>query len=159
MCKWTFSDIVLILQNPVWWQHRSVNSLSPGRLKWKFSHYQAFSVIDGWGISCEIGLRWMPLDLNDKKSTLVQVMAWCRQATSHYLSQCWPRSLSLYGITRPQWVKSGTIIDVYILQTWNDVLALSTVRWYCNIKLLQHLEVAETSIHCMFWRRRNKFTN
>ena len=31
-------------------------------------------------------------------------MAWCRQATSHYLSQCWPRSLSSYGITRPQWV-------------------------------------------------------
>ena len=26
----------------------------------------------------------------DDKSTLVQVMAWCRQATSHYLNQCWP---------------------------------------------------------------------
>ena len=32
------------------------------------------------------------------KSTLVQVMAWCRQAPSHYLSQCWPRSMSSYGI-------------------------------------------------------------
>ena len=32
-------------------------------------------------------------------------MAWCRQATSHYLSQCWPRSMSPYGVTRPQWVK------------------------------------------------------
>ena len=40
-------------------------------------------------------------------STLVQVMAWCRQATSRYLSQCWPRSLSPYGVTRPQWVKSS----------------------------------------------------
>ena len=39
------------------------------------------------------------------KSTLVQVMAWCRQATSHYLSQCWLSSLSLYGIAGPQWVK------------------------------------------------------
>ena len=29
-------------------------------------------------------------------------MAWCRQAPSHYLSQCWPRSLSPYGVTRPQ---------------------------------------------------------
>ena len=38
-------------------------------------------------------------------STLVQVMAWCRQATSHYLSQCWPRYVSPYGVTRPQWVK------------------------------------------------------
>ena len=33
-------------------------------------------------------------------------MDWCRQATSHYLSQWWLRSLSPYGITRPQWVKS-----------------------------------------------------
>ena len=30
---------------------------------------------------------------------------WYRQATSHYLSQCWPRSMSLCGVTRPQWVK------------------------------------------------------
>ena len=33
-------------------------------------------------------------------------MAWCRQATSHYLSQCWPRSISAYGVTRQQWVNS-----------------------------------------------------
>ena len=33
------------------------------------------------------------------KSTLVQVMAWCCQATSHYLSQCWPRSMWPCGIT------------------------------------------------------------
>ena len=32
-------------------------------------------------------------------------MAWCHQVTSHYLGQCWPRSMSPYGITRPQWVK------------------------------------------------------
>ena len=59
----------------------------------------------GWGISCKITLRWMPLDLTDDKSTLVQVMAWCRQATSHYLSQCWPRFMSPCGVSRPQWVK------------------------------------------------------
>ena len=40
--------------------------------------------------------------LNDK-STLVQVVAWCHQAPSHYLSQCWPRWMSPYGFTRPQW--------------------------------------------------------
>ena len=51
----------------------------------------------------------MPLDLTDDKSTLVQVMAWCRQATSHYLSQCWPKSLSLYGNTRPQWVNGARL--------------------------------------------------
>ena len=33
-----------------------------------------------------------------------EVMAWCRQTTSHYLHTCWPRSLPPYGVTRPQWV-------------------------------------------------------
>ena len=32
-------------------------------------------------------------------------MAWCRQATNHYLSQSWHSSLSPYGVTRPQWVE------------------------------------------------------
>ena len=50
-------------------------------------------------------LRWMTMDLIDHKSTLVQVMAWCHQATGHYLSHCWPWSLSPYGVTRPQRVK------------------------------------------------------
>ena len=50
-------------------------------------------------------LRWTALDLPDNKSTLVQVMAWCHQATSHYLSRCWPRPMSPYGVTRAQWVK------------------------------------------------------
>ena len=34
----------------------------------------------------------MSLDFTDDQSTLVQVMAWCCQATSHNLSQCWPKS-------------------------------------------------------------------
>ena len=54
-------------------------------------------------------LRLMPQDLTYGKSTLVQVMAWCRQATSHYLSQCWLSSLSPYGIARPQWVKLSVL--------------------------------------------------
>ena len=59
-------------------------------------------VTDGYDISREIALRWTSLDLSDDKSTLVQVMAWCCQATSHYLNQCWPRSLLPYGVIKPQ---------------------------------------------------------
>ena len=67
-------------------------------------------------------LRWMPQDLDDDKSTLVQVMAWCRQATIHYLSQCWLSSLSLYGVARPQWVDLRTCmqymcISFYVIMT------------------------------------------
>ena len=76
--------------------------------------FQLISVIGGWGIFHEIALRWMPLDLTDDKSTSVQVMARCHQATSHYLSQCWPRYLSPYDITRPQWVNSLRQSDAYV---------------------------------------------
>ena len=69
--------------------------------KWKEKNHGTNSVI-----SCETALRLMLLDLTDNRSTSVQVMAWCHQATSHYLSQCWPRSMSSYGITRSQWVNS-----------------------------------------------------
>ena len=51
--------------------------------------------------SSEIGVSWVPLNPIDDKSTLVQVMAWCRQAPSHYWNQCWSRSVSPNGINRP----------------------------------------------------------
>ena len=43
-------------------------------------------------------------------------MAWCHQATSHYLSQCWHSSPSPNGITRPQWVNSLRPSDTYMRQ-------------------------------------------
>ena len=39
-------------------------------------------------------------DITGRQTTLVQVIAWCRQATSHYTNQCWPTSLSPLGVTR-----------------------------------------------------------
>ena len=63
------------------------------------------SKIDGKGVACAIALELMPLNLTDYKPTLVQVMTWCHQAPSHYLSQCWPRSMTPCGVTGPQWVK------------------------------------------------------
>ena len=80
--------------------------MAPGRFQINFRRiiFKLTLVNVGWGISYEIALRWMPEDLTDDKSTLVQVMAWCRQAPSHYLSQCWPRSISPNGVTRPQWI-------------------------------------------------------
>ena len=80
-----------------------INSLVPGRFQqnlWKIIFKLIF-----WLIAMISQAKLPSLDLSDDKSTLVQVMAWCCQATSHYLNQCWPRSLPPYGITRPQWVK------------------------------------------------------
>ena len=50
-----------------------------------------------WG-ECHRGL------MNSKYSpTLVRVMVWYLQTTSHYLSQCWPRCMSPYNVTGSQW--------------------------------------------------------
>ena len=111
------------------WKHNRVlkinvsshylNSLTPGKFEWNFRPVIIFKeilMIDGWGISCEIALIWMSLDFTDDQSTLVQAMAWCHQATSHYLSRCWPRSLLPYGITRPQWVNQCWFNILYNLK-------------------------------------------
>ena len=48
----------------------------------------------------------MSVNLTDDKSTLVQVMAWHHQVTSHYVSQCWASSVLPYCITKPQSVNA-----------------------------------------------------
>ena len=80
----------------------ALNPLAPIR-------YIIFKLIiqnSSWGTLCETALRWMPQNLTNGESTLVQVMAWCFQATSHYLSQCWPRSMSPSSFTRWQRVNT-----------------------------------------------------
>ena len=43
-------------------------------------------------IQVNIIFKWMQEFIVDAQSALVQLMAWCRQATSHDLNQCCPRS-------------------------------------------------------------------
>ena len=49
-------------------------------------------------------------------------MAWCCQAPSHYLSQCWPRSTSPYDITRSQWVDINAIYSVQEIPLWRYIV-------------------------------------
>ena len=84
-----------------------LNSLAPGRFGRDFKNL-IFNLVLLIGILRSLydnALRSVPQNITGK-STLVQVMAWGRQATSHYLSQCWPRSMLPYGVIRPQWVKN-----------------------------------------------------
>ena len=98
---------------PKFWQFCTgghwVNSLAPGRTgcHFKTANFNLVLLIVIFTSSKDNALRWMPRKLTDDKSTLVQVMARCRQATSHYLSQCWLRSMSPNGVSRPQWVKTN----------------------------------------------------
>ena len=56
-------------------------------------------------------------------------MAWCHQASSHYLSQCWPRSLSHYDVTRPQRVKTTQRLRIPWHHKWSyRNIALCRIR-------------------------------
>ena len=85
-----------------------VNSSAPeGWMRFKKNGIFDLDLLIGiFRSSHDNALQWMPQDFTDDKSTLVQVMAWYRQATSHCLGQCWLSSLSTYGVARPQWVNS-----------------------------------------------------
>ena len=93
------------------WGHHpigNINSLTLGRLNSILKNiiFKLFIQNSSWGTCCKIALKWMPRNLTNKKWTLVQIMAWCHQATSHYTGQSWPRSLSPCG---PQWVLSWSM--------------------------------------------------
>ena len=110
----------------------------------------------------EIALRWMPQNTFDDKSTLVQVMAWWYQASGHYLSQCWPRSVSLYAFTRAQWVNwsldmskiMSTIYCEAVLKTNTDSPGNCgiVVWWEQNFsakkKIVPFFSVQK---HCSYW--------
>ena len=123
----------------------TVNSLVPGMCgcNTKLSIFKRLPKIDNLSIPFEIAV--MPQQyVTDGKSTLVQVMAWCRQATSHNLSLYWPRSLSPYGITRPRWVNAGINLLTWFCRLVNTlttqladiqssvVITRSNIRWYCT---------------------------
>ena len=110
-----------------------INSLFPERCGF---HYQCVIfkcvvVITFMSISSAFAFRWMTQGPADDKSTLVQVMAWCRQATSHYLNQCWVRSMMLYSITRPHWdIKNNAWVTVN-----NDfgVASEAICQWFSRV--------------------------
>ena len=118
--NWTW--LFKIHVRPTYWREKStwVNCLAHGRFQFNITEaiFKLTSVNDGWGISYKIALRRMPQDLVDGKSTLVQVVALCSQATIHYLSQCWPRSMSPNGVTRPQWVNNIHVLVAELDWSW-----------------------------------------
>ena len=116
------------------WIH-GFNSLAPGRFEWKLRWIiiKLLFSIDSWVISCETTLKRWSQAFTNRKLTLAQVMAWCRQATSHYLSQCWPRSLLPYGGTRPQCVK----VTHYTQFLWK-LFASNIYFLFCSVRLLAY---------------------
>ena len=121
---WTLNDIIgwfgycLVFPSANMATNNYTNSLAPGRCASYFTCKMLSPNICyrfcSWGFLMN-ALKWRPINTFDDKSTLTQVMAWCHQATSHYLSQCWPKSMSTCGFTRIQWVDSMRLGEVYLM--------------------------------------------
>ena len=98
-----------------------VNSLVPRGIWMKFwvilNH---ILIIDCWG---NVLSNCHQVIVAGSQSILVQVMAWCHQSISHYLSQCWPRSMFPCGVTLPQWVNSLWRSDAIWWQRSGSTLA------------------------------------
>ena len=82
-------------------------------------------------------------------------MAWCHQATSHYLNKCWPRSMSLYGVTRPRWVKDYSHIFPFELTDptwgWNPMGVLSVLLDLCTEKSPSRYICSTEGIYCRWF--------
>ena len=108
--RWFWNTPLIITPAMAGSQHalfqKMINSLAPGRCANDIRSmiFKFISMLDILSITCKTSLMWMSQDLTDDYSILVQVMAWCCQAPSHYLSQCWRRFMSLNGVLRPQLV-------------------------------------------------------
>ena len=67
-----------------------IDSLPLGRSWYKFKNALFITVLQIGIFRSYFALRLMRQDLYNGKSTMVQVMAWCCQPTSHYLAQYYP---------------------------------------------------------------------
>ena len=79
----------------------------------------------------------------------VQVMAWCRQATSHYLSQCWTRSMSPYGSNRPQWSNLHALVSYLCLRVASWLGTVMTSNLYV---FLQFFYIANGDFDRICWQ-------
>ena len=90
------------------------------------------------------------------------IMALCRKATSQHLSQCWPRPMSPYGVTRPQWVKPYP--KNKILQIFTDITNVIFIHVFPRCQStgtdLYHCWQRSMEIYAMTrpWCVKNRFT-
>ena len=84
---------IACMVSTIWVLGKLINSLAPGRFGSHIKTIILKCIIQksSLGTHREIALNWIPQNFSNEKWTLVQVMVWCRQATSHYLSHCWRR--------------------------------------------------------------------
>ena len=144
-------------------QQHTTSSKSCARASVQLTHWTLEKVTVSISHSQNYKLQWLISGLslwNSREchgtslmmSISVQVMAWCSQAPSHYLSQCWPRSMMPYSVTSPQWVNTETISYHQILQNLQSFRFLFRV-----VQSFQNLTGASAALlRYMYYHFENK---
>ena len=108
-----------------------INSLFPGWFTCglKCVIFKCIVMTAFTSISSTMALRWMVLNRSDNKSSLFQIMAWSLTATSHYLNQCWPRSVPY---------SSAVLLSFALLYFWGFFLVMCCCFFFT---ILIHLSI------------------
>ena len=133
----------LIISKVLWQSWVDLKILiSKTRLKIKF--LESHSDLTGHNeLKIDImGVSWEIFQVNatepiDDMSTLLQVTDWCHQVTSRYLSQCWPRSISPYGMSRPQWIRHMPTFTESTQIHWNKNVILAEFELLTMLKVFK----------------------
>ena len=97
-------------------------------LDWKSLYFDEYFTEHKWSL--------------ESKSALVQVMAWCHQAPSHYLNQWWPKSMLPFRTTWPQWVISNS--NLFLSFLWS---AMEFHDWDPSINITSTINFQANGIH------------
>ena len=125
----------------------SVNGLLPFLWEWTCWRNSKLSNKISWALPMKLPTsECLKQDPINDKSTVVQVMAWCRWATSHFLKQCWFISMLSYVINRPQWINLSKTTPQYVPNqcVWNWL-------WYNRVSCLIAIYAQTCPLFPMIW--------
>ena len=117
-----------------------IKSLAPGRhgSNFKSMIFNFLMLNNTLGTNGENAPRWIPQNLWANIG-MVNVLV---MVTSHWLNQCWPRSMWPYGISRPkwEWVKSrgDTILHLFNSPILKGIFSIENI-WisiYISLKFI-----------------------
>ena len=101
-------------------------------------------------LTCILPAKVWALVIFTVAAKLVWVMAWCSHVTSHYLHQCWPRSMWPYVISRPQIVEAllinfsvAGVRDPFLFRKtvyYNSWITFILYRFHCSFAVATAVE-------------------
>ena len=103
-----------------------------------------FNYLVSWFIGPQVNMA-----IIDDKSTLVRVLAWCRQTTNNHLIQCWSRSLSAYGILGHNELTSMKMNVIWPI--YNNIIAATTVPFYRHVWLIDTHSLMGYHVNELIW--------